>query len=131
MSIRWLSERAIRLVHLELLALEGGLAGVRDEGLIQSALARPVDQYEYAKIQDVPTLAAYYAIAISKNHPFVDGNKRTAFAALNMFLHLNGYKLRSTPKDALEAMLKLANDGNEEEFCLWVQSDSSVSPTDR
>ena len=86
----WLSRQLILAIHDEQLAEHGGALGIRDEGLLESALARPLNRAGYAD-PDMAELAALYAIAIARNHPFVDGNKRTAFAALFMFLALNGW----------------------------------------
>jgi len=85
----WLSRQFILAIHDEQLAEHGGALGVRDDGLLDSALARPLNRAGYGE-PDMAELAALYAIAISRNHPFVDGNKRTAFAALATFLALNG-----------------------------------------
>ena len=82
----WLSRQTILAVHDEQLAEHGGAVGVRDEGLLESALARPLNRASYGD-PDMAELAALYAIAIARNHPFVDGNKRTAYVALNRFLN--------------------------------------------
>ena len=100
----------------------GGARGLRDAGLLQSALARPVNQHLYKPDGDVAELAAAYAFGLAKNHPFVDGNKRTAFLALGLFLALNGWRLETTQIDAIDAMLSLAT-GSLDESALanWIR----------
>jgi death-on-curing protein len=117
----WLLRELILAIHDEQLAEHGGSAGLRDEGLLESALARPLNRAGY----DDPTiaeLAAVYAIGIVRNHPFIDGNKRTAFAALFTFLALNGAEFEPPEVDATMAMLRLAaGDLADEEFVAWVR----------
>ena len=87
----WLDERVVRLVHQRHLAEHGGLSGIRDDGLLVSALARPRQLWHYANpLPDLCALAAAYAFGLSKNHAFLDGNKRTAAIACELFLNLNG-----------------------------------------
>lgn len=90
------------------MAASGGAVGLRDEGLLDSALARPVNRRAYEGVDDLFELAATYAIAISANHPFVDGNKRMAFMALGQFLLDNGVALTADADEATETMLKVA-----------------------
>lgn len=104
----WIDTRAILLLHDESLAMFGGGRGVRDEGLLKSALTRPVSLHERNPDGDMAELAAAYAFGLAANRPFVDGNKRTAFLALGLFLSLNGWQLETTPIDAIETMLSLA-----------------------
>ncbi|MDR2837093.1 MAG: type II toxin-antitoxin system death-on-curing family toxin [Azonexus sp.] len=89
---RWLNQDALILLHDESLAEHGGMPGLRDPGLLQSALARPLNLAVYGE-PDVADLAAAYAVGLAKNHAFVDGNKRAAFLALGLFLALNGHRL--------------------------------------
>ncbi len=103
----WIDPRAILAIHHEQLAEHGGGAGVRDHGLLESALARPINLAAYEK-PDVAALAASYAVALAKNHPFVDGNKRTAFVALELFLALNGFDLVANDVDCVMTMLAVA-----------------------
>ena len=103
----WIDPRAILAIHDEQLAEHGGAAGVRDHGLLESALARPANLAAYEK-PDVAALAASYAVALAKNHPFVDGNKRTAFVALELFLALNGFELVANDVDCVLTMLAVA-----------------------
>jgi death-on-curing protein len=90
----WLSRQIILATHDEQLAEHGGAIGVRDEGLLESALARPLNRAGYGD-PDIAELAALYAIAIARNHPFIDGNKRTALGACIVFLRLNGIEPRA------------------------------------
>jgi death on curing protein len=125
----WLSRQLILAIHDEQLAEHGGALGIRDEGLLESALARPLKRAGYAD-PDMAELAALYAIAIARNHPFVDGNKRTAFAALFMFLALNGMEFEPPEVDATITMLRLASgDLSDEEFTAWVRSNTRVRST--
>jgi death-on-curing protein len=103
----WLSKVAILAIHGRLLAEHGGASGLRDENLLESALSSPLNHLEYGDA-DLFTLAAAYAYALTSNHPFVDGNKRTAFAAAGIFLELNGYRLVATEADAVLAVLSLS-----------------------
>ena len=120
----WLSRQFILAIHDEQLAEHGGAIGVRDEGLLESALARPLNRAGYGE-PDVAELAALYAIAIARNHPFVDGNKRTAFAALFTFLALNGMVFEPPEVDAAMAVLRLAaGDMDDDEFTAWVRANT-------
>lgn len=105
---RWLSKAAILLLHAESLSAFGGAAGLRDEGLLESALARPLNLFAYEGVTDLARLAAAYASGIARNHPFVDGNKRAAFAAAGVFLKANGLNLVAEQAVATAAMLDLA-----------------------
>ena len=90
---KWLSELSVMLLHVESLAKYGGGGGLRDAGLLQSALARARNLYMYEGVTEVQRLAAAYGFGIARNHPFLDGNKRTAFLAIGLFLLKNGYEL--------------------------------------
>ena len=103
----WIDPSVILAVHDEQIAEHGGSAGLRDRGLLESALARPLNLAAYGK-PDHADLAACYGVGIAKNHPFVDGNKRTAFVAVELFLTLNGWKLSASDADAVLAMLAAA-----------------------
>jgi death on curing protein len=118
----WIHKRALLLLHEESLAQFGGAAGLRDEGMLDSALARPVNKYSYDGCNDLAVLAAAYGFGIARNHPFVDGNKRTAFLAVGVFLTINGQHLATTPLQAIEAIISLAA-GNMEEarFADWIK----------
>ena len=110
----WIEERDAIALHSRLLALHGGAEGLRDRGLLQSALARPQQQYAYAETSDMIDRATAYTAGIVRNHPFVDGNKRTGFVVGILFLELNGYRFAASEEDAAQAVLKLA-DGTLEE----------------
>ena len=96
------------MLHDRLLALHGGAAGVRDDGLLQSALARPQQHYAYADTPDLIEMATAYTAGIVRNHPFVDGNKRTGFVVGILFLELNGYRFTATQENAAQAVIALA-----------------------
>jgi death on curing protein len=104
----WIEKAAIIALHDRSLALHGGPSGIRDEGLLESALQRPINRYFYEGEQDLMALAATYAVGVASNHPFVDGNKRAAYAALILFLALNGRPLRADKVDAINTMLGVA-----------------------
>jgi death on curing protein len=111
----------LELLHDESLATHGGAGGLRDEGLFESALARPLHLAAYGS-PDVWDLAASYGIGLAKNHPFVDGNKRTAFLAVGMFLVLNGWRLTAPQADATLTMLAVASGQMDEAaFARWLR----------
>jgi death on curing protein len=117
----WLSRQLILAVHDEQLAEHGGALGVRDEGLLESALARPLNRAGYGE-PDIAELAAHYAIAIARNHPFVDGNKRTAYVALETFLALNGCAFPVGDAEAVVVTLAMAaGEMPDDEFTVWVR----------
>jgi death-on-curing protein len=103
----WLDLDIVLDFHAEQLALFGGADGIRDLGLLESALARPANKFAYGEI-DLSTLAAAYGFGIAKNHPFIDGNKRTALASMIVFLGLNGADLDAPQEEATAIMLNLA-----------------------
>ncbi len=117
----WLDRRLIEAIHLEQLREHGGAAGLRDEGLLESALARPLNLAAYGE-PDVAELAACYAIAIARNHPFIDGNKRTAYVALETFLALDGFAFTASDEDStLTTLSMVAGDLSDTEFIAWVR----------
>ena len=119
---RWVDCKALLLLHDESLAEHGGASGIRDEGLLDSALARPVNLALY-ETPDVAALAASYASGLSRNHPFLDGNKRAAFLAVGLFLARNGFRLRATQADATLTMLGLAaGDMSETAYAEWLRA---------
>lgn len=121
MSWRWISKQALLLLHDESLSEHGGGTGLRDEGLLDSALARPLNLAAYGE-PDFAALAASYGLGLAKNHAFVDGNKRAAFLAVGLFLYLNGYRLTATQADAtLTVMGVAAGDISEDEFAAWLR----------
>lgn len=115
----WLRADTAEAIHDEQLAEHGGGGGVRDAGALVSALARPVNLAAYGD-PDGPALAAAYAFGIAKNHPFIDGNKRTAWVVARLFLAKNGIELRYKDSEAVLVMLALAAGGlTEEELADW------------
>ena len=118
---RWIDKRALLLLHEESLALFGGSRGTRDEGLLDSALARPLNLNTYEEGSTIAELAACYGFGIAKNHAFVDGNKRAAYLAIKLFLRLNGFELNASAVGAITTMLALAaGDLDEAGLAAWV-----------
>jgi death on curing protein len=104
----WLAQPVVLAVHDEQIAQHGGASGLRDLGLLQSALARPQHLAGYEGDVDVARLATAYAFGIARNHPFVDGNERTALVTLELFLELNGFRLVAGDADTVTTILALA-----------------------
>lgn len=124
---RWFSRELVILAHDEQLVEHGGAAGLRDAGLLDSALARPQQLAAYGD-PDVFDLAAAYAFGIARNHPFVDGNKRTAFLLAEGFVRIHGQRLRATDEQALVAMLSLAaGDIDQDRFAAWLRQHSGAA----
>ncbi len=124
---KWLNELSVMLLHVESLARYGGAGGLRAAGLLQSALARARNLYVYEGVNEVERLAAAYGVGIARNHPFVDGNKRTAFLAIGLFLLKNGYMLNASDAEAIDAMFALASgDLTEDELVEWIRRYSSA-----
>lgn len=118
----WLTDKLLLLVHEEQLAEHGGPGGVRDAGLLASALGRPQHRALYDS-PDAAALTASYAFGIARNHPFTDGNKRTAFVAMEVFLDLNGYELTATDEACVLKTLGLAaGDIDEATFAQWIRA---------
>lgn len=122
----WLSVELIEAIHERQLVEHGGGSGVRDHGLLESALARPQQLYAYGGEQvDVIALAASYAFGLSRNHPFIDGNKRTAAVACELFLELNGYQLVADDSDLYPVFMSLASGELSEEALLdWLRQNA-------
>ena len=121
-ALRFLDRDIILAIHEEQLAQHGGRVGIRDEGLLESALTRPVSRAAYDPATDIATFAAAYAFGLAKNHPFLDGNKRSAYVAMELFLLDNGFALLSSDEDSLLTMLKLAaGEMGEEEYAAWIR----------
>lgn len=117
----WVAQSVVIAVHDEQIAEHGGAAGVRDLGLLESALARP--QHLAAYDADVAGLAAAYAFGLARNHPFIDGNKRTALVALELFLELNDYRLAADDADCVTTILALAaSEMAEPELAAWIRA---------
>ena len=124
---RWISKKALLLLHEESLATFGGASGMRDEGLLDSALARPQNTHAYAPACTLADLAAAYGFGLAKNHALVDGNKRTAFLAIGLFLAINGRKLVADQVDAIQTMLAVAAGTlDEKALAAWIQKNSAV-----
>jgi|SRR5579864_956381 len=122
---RWIDRRAILHLHSASLAEHGGLAGIRDEALLDSALNRPRNRLAYEGEADIFTLAAAYGFGLAKNHAFHDGNKRVAFLAIGLFLSLNGFKLVAEQVDAIRTVLSLAAGSLQEEaLAAWIREHS-------
>jgi death on curing protein len=121
MDWNWVSVTSVRAIHVQQLARFGGADGLRDEGLLLSALARPENLAVYGE-PDVAALAAAYAFGIARNHPFIDGNKRTALVTAAVFLLKNGYELVAPEADAVVTFLALAaGELSEEELGDWMR----------
>jgi death on curing protein len=123
---KWLTVRDMIALHGEQLAMFGGPPGLRDHTMLESALDRPRNKWAYGEA-DLAVLAAAYAFGISRNHPFVDGNKRAPFAALMVFLRLNGVRITPSPEEATAAFLALAaGEIDEDGLARWVRDRSAV-----
>jgi death on curing protein len=118
----WILERVVLALHDQLLAAHGGAEGVRDAGALESALARPHQHYAYSS-PDLIELAALYTAGLIRNHPFVDGNKRTGFAIGIVFLELNGFVFQATEEDATQSVLGVAaGELDEAGYAAWLRS---------
>lgn len=127
--IRWVPEAAVRAMHAELVAEHGGRAGIRDEGLLSSALARPRNRRVYGGSTTLFGLAAGYGVGIIRNHPFLDGNKRLALMVVYVFLEINGYCLDAPEVEAADIMLRLASgELEEEDLARWLKMNSRALP---
>jgi death-on-curing protein len=115
----WLDAKEALAIHDRQLAEHGGGSGIRDSGLLESALGRPINQWHYGE-NDPAALAAAYAFGVARNHPFIDGNKRTAWVLARLFLVMNGHTLRFDAPDAIRTVLALASgDLSEDELASW------------
>jgi death-on-curing protein len=123
---QWLSRVIVDAIHHDQLREHGGLSGIRDDNVLESALARPRQKWHYSDRTDVPLLAAAYAFGLVKNHPYRDGNKRIGFLAMVTFLGLNGYDLTATDAEVVAEILGLA-DGTFSEDALadWIRRHST------
>ena len=124
MTWRWIDQRLLMLLHDESLAEHGGASGVRDVGLLESALARPLNLLAYGE-PDAADLAAAYGVGLAKNHAFVDGNKRAAFLSVGLFLAMNGFRLTASQADATLTVLAVASSElDEAAFASWIRANS-------
>jgi death-on-curing protein len=122
---RWIDPAVVMAVHEAQLSEHGGATGVRDQGLLESALARPRQIFAYADKPRLTQLAAAYALGIAKNHPFVDGNKRTAWVLCALFLELNGRDVTAEQTEVVEIMLGVAAGSvSDDEMALWLDKNS-------
>jgi death-on-curing protein len=122
----WIEKALLMALYEDVVIASGGAVGLRDEGLLDSALAHPINRFAYEGVADILELAATYAVAISANHPFIDGNKRMAFLALGQFLLDNGLELTASDEDATATMLAVARgERNVEQLTAWLKSQTS------
>ncbi len=125
-EVIWIDLPEVLAIHARQLDEHGGALGVRDDGLLESALARPRQPFTCGE-PDVYDLAAAYTAGIVRNHPFVDGNKRTGFVVGVLFLELNGPTFTASETDATQAVLKLAaGEINDDEFAIWLRSNGTT-----
>ena len=119
----WTNLRVIKAFHDRQINEHGGLPGLRDKGLLLSALSRPENTYHYSSPKpDVAELAAAYGFGLAKNHLFNDANKRTALIAMRLFLKLNGYDLATSPEDKYKTIIRVAaSDISEDELAQWIR----------
>jgi death-on-curing protein len=121
----WIDLEVVLAIHDEQLAEHGGQIGVRDQGLLESAIVRPRNQFAYGE-QSLSRLAASYAFGISRNHPFLDGNKRTSLVVAELFLALNGSDLTATDTECVTTFLQLAaGELTEDELADWIAAHSA------
>jgi len=119
---RWLALVHIFAVHSDQIQAHGGSLGLRERGLLASALERPRNRFHYEPTSDLPSLAASYGLGIAKNHPFVDGNKRVAFQAMYLFLGLNGLRIDASEEEVVATTLALASsDLDELSLAAWLR----------
>lgn len=122
----WLSRDLVLAIQAELIAQFGGAVGIRDEGLLESALARPQNLFAYGE-PSLTDLAAAYAYGLTRNHPFLDGNKRIALSALDVFLQLNGMELTAPEAEAVVVMRDLAaGELDEPDFATWIRINAAA-----
>jgi len=118
----WIEERDVLAIHDRLLAIHGGPPGLRDQGLLQSALARPRQHHAYVDSSDIVAMAALYTVGIVRNHPFADGNKRAGFVVGVLFLELHGFDFTASEEDATRAVFALAAGTlDETAFVTWLR----------
>jgi death on curing protein len=124
----WLTRTIVDAIHDDQLREHGGLPGIRDETVLESALARPQQKWHYVPATDTPMLAAAYPFGLVKNHPYRDGNKRIGFLAMVTFLGLNGHELDATDAEVVDEIVALAEGSvSEEALADWIRRHSSPS----
>lgn len=122
---RWISKKAILAIHKDQIEQFGGSFVMRDMGLLESAISRPQNLHHYRPEANIFEIAASYGFGIAKNHPFVDGNKRTAFQAMYVFLRMNGYKITASEQGVVKTILMLASGKFEEsELSKWLSENT-------
>jgi death-on-curing protein len=127
---RWVPRVVIEAIHFDQIRTHGGLAGVRDESALESALARPRNRWAYGRRPDLARLAAAYGSGLARDHPFRDGNKRVAFLAAVVFLELNGYQLVVSDKEVVARMVALAAGRlSEAKLAAWIRDRMHRIPT--
>jgi len=124
----WVQEMVVKAIHLDQIREHGGLAGLRDSDLLQSALARPQQRWTYEPDADMPDLAAAYGFGLVKNHPFQDGNKRVGFLTMVVFLGLNGFAFKASQESVVTTIVGLAaGQVTEHELAAWIRLNSKPS----
>jgi death-on-curing protein len=120
----WISAVLAVAIHDRLIKVHGGGSGIRDKGLLESALSSPLNRYQYGE-RELVNLAANYAHSINRNHPFIDGNKRVAFLLAATFLELNGLRVEASESEVVEKTLALAaREISEQEFADWLRKNA-------
>lgn len=123
---RWLSVPVVIAIHSDQIREHGGSPGIRDKGLLESALDRPRNRFDYESDSDLTELAAAYGFGIAKNHPFVDGNKRVAFQTMYVFLGLNSLTITADEEEVVRLVLALASgDLSESELVVWLRDNTA------
>ena len=126
--MKWILIDRVLAIHKRQIAEHGGDDGVRDLGLLESALARPENIHAYEPDADIARLAAAYAFNIAKNHPFIDGNKRTAYVVAELFIVKNGYQLKASPQDKFLTFLSLAEGTlSEDQLTEWLREKTTLA----
>jgi len=119
----WLTRTMVEAAHYDQVREHGGLLGLRDDGLLESALARPRHRWSFEPETDLPSLAASYGFGLIKNHPFLDGNKRIGFVAMNMFLLVNGFEIEAPEPEVITIMVQIASSTLDESGLVeWLRS---------
>ena len=122
---KWLNKKIAEAIHLDQIKQHGGSLGIRDEGLLESALDRPKNTWHYNPKSTIFELASSLGLGIAKNHPFIDGNKRTSFLLMYVFLAANGFKIETSENDVVQVMLKVADGSMKEtELAIWLEKNT-------
>ncbi|MDF3822419.1 type II toxin-antitoxin system death-on-curing family toxin [Leptospira sp. 96542] len=122
---KWLNKKVAEAIHLDQIKQHGGSLGIRDEGLLESALDRPKNTWHYLPKSTLFELASSLGVGIAKNHPFIDGNKRTSFLLIYVFLAMNGFKIETSENEVVQVMLKVAEGSiKEPKLAIWLEKNS-------